>query len=217
MFRRVARGAWREACGARACVHACHASSAKITVSLTRVCLPPVAPGGSAACCAPSAPAPPQLFDHGRAMAQQGHVRGQTAIFDAGRSIIVVVPCSAEDMAAVDEIDALHVMDTYGLQRDGGGAAQRTRFVVVPKLDFSVLEHNRREEARAAGVKRAAKAAKVAALAAPAEAPDTSCASQPQLAAVATAASAAVVFARAGSLAMLPPTHAVMRRGSFAA
>ena len=130
------------------------------------------------------------------------------------RAVVVMVPCS-RGVAAVGEPqqDVRQVAAKYGLQRDSLACVGGARFVVVPRLDFSIFDDaRRRDERRRAAAAKAAQAASTSAAPAEASSDTPSPPKAPTTAKVAAAPSAA--FALAGPLAMMPPAHAVMRRNS---
>jgi hypothetical protein len=160
-----------------------------------------------------------QLFDFG--VAPKPHHPGRTQTVLCERGVVLVIPRSAATSGDAMQ-DLRNVAEKYDLQPVGGGGVAGTRLVVLPLLDFGALERSRTAD-RAARAKHAAAAAEKAAVtAAPAEEapaatampllPPSSC--KPATTAVPPSAA---LFARAGALAMLPPTHAVMQRGGMAA
>jgi hypothetical protein len=136
---------------------------------------------------------------------------------------VLVIPHSAAATGAATQ-DMRDVTEKYDLQRGGNGSSSGiagARLVVVPMLDFGALERSRTAD-RAARAKYAAAAVdKAAVTAAPAEEMPAPAAALPpsscKPAAAAAPPSSAAMFARAGALAMKPPTHAVMQRGGMVA
>ena len=137
---------------------------------------------------------------------------------------MLVIPHSAAATGAATQ-DMRNVTEKYDLQRGGNGGGGSSgiagaRLVVVPMLDFGALERSRTAD-RAARAKYAAAAVEKAAVtAAPAEEMPAPAAALPPSSckpAAAAALPSAAMFARAGVLAMKPPTHAVMQRGGMVA
>lgn len=164
-----------------------------------------------------------QLFDEQDAATKIRRPAGEHAA-------VVIVPNSSTPQAANRAQPVPSTITLGDEQHTATWAAQRPRYVLVPLLDLADIDRRRRAEDHDAWAKRAAAAAALMAAEAPAETavntPTMSWAPPPQRQQSTSPSTcnadssrllSAAVYAGSGALPMMPPAHAVMRRGSIAA